>query len=69
MEKATRRRYALEYKQEAVRLVASGQKVPKPQGAKNVTLEWLLWYNGSRMHSTLCYLSPLSSSSKQTLGN
>jgi len=27
MEKATRRRYTLEYKQEAVRLVASGQKV------------------------------------------
>jgi transposase len=27
MEKGTRRRYTLEYKQEAVRLVASGQKV------------------------------------------
>jgi transposase len=27
MEKATRRRYTLEYKREAVRLVASGQKV------------------------------------------
>ena len=27
MEKLTRRRYTLEYKQEAVRLVASGQKV------------------------------------------
>jgi transposase len=27
MEKSTRRRYTLEYKQEAVRLVASGQKV------------------------------------------
>ena len=27
MEKATRRRYTLEYKQEAVRLVLSGQKV------------------------------------------
>ena len=27
MEKATRRRYTLEYKQEAVRLVESGQKV------------------------------------------
>jgi transposase-like protein len=27
MEKATRRRYTFEYKQEAVRLVASGQKV------------------------------------------
>ena len=27
MEKATRRRYTLEYKQEAVRLVESGQRV------------------------------------------
>lgn len=26
--------------------------------AKDATLEWLLWYNGSRMHSTLRYLSP-----------
>jgi transposase len=110
MEKATRRRYRLEYKQEAVRLVASGQKVAaaaKALGiveqtladwvkadragqlrglsseqlsaermenipierlhgmefqnhreAKDATLDWLLWYNGSRMHSTLNYLSP-----------
>jgi transposase InsO family protein len=26
--------------------------------AKDATLEWLLWYNGTRMHSTLRYLSP-----------
>ena len=26
--------------------------------AKDATLEWLLWYNSSRMHSTLGYLSP-----------
>ncbi len=26
--------------------------------AKDDTLDWLLWYNGSRMHSTLGYLSP-----------
>jgi putative transposase len=26
--------------------------------AKDATLDWLLWYNGSRMHSTLKYLSP-----------
>jgi transposase InsO family protein len=25
---------------------------------KDATLDWLLWYNGSRMHSTLNYLSP-----------
>ncbi|AXC16287.1 Mobile element protein (plasmid) [Acidisarcina polymorpha] len=26
--------------------------------AKDAMLEWLLWYNRSRMHSTLRYLSP-----------
>ena len=26
--------------------------------AKDATLEWLLWYNRTRMHSTLRYLSP-----------
>ena len=26
--------------------------------AKDATLDWLLWYNRSRMHSTLGYLSP-----------
>jgi len=25
---------------------------------KDATLDWLLWYNGTRMHSTLGYLSP-----------
>jgi transposase InsO family protein len=90
MEKLARRRYTLEYKQEAVRLVSSGQRVAaaaKALGiveqtlanwvkaekagqlrgmvfknhreAKDAPLEWLLWYNGSRMHSTLRYLSPV----------
>ncbi len=26
--------------------------------AKDATLDWLLWYNRSRMYSTLGYLSP-----------
>jgi transposase InsO family protein len=26
--------------------------------AKDTVMEWMLWYNGSRMHSTLKYLSP-----------
>ena len=26
--------------------------------AKDATMEWLLWYNGSRMYSKLGYLSP-----------
>jgi transposase InsO family protein len=29
-----------------------------PRQAKDATLDWMLWYNGSRMHSTLGYLSP-----------
>ncbi len=35
--------------------------------AKNVALNWMPWYNRSRLHSVLGYLGPLSSSSKQTL--
>lgn len=27
--------------------------------AKDETLAWLLWYNQSRLHSTLNYLSPM----------
>jgi transposase InsO family protein len=50
MIKATRARYTLEFKQEAVRLVESGQ---------SIALAWLLWYNQTRMHSTLGYLSPI----------
>jgi len=35
-----------------------GMKFKNHREAKDATLEWLLWYNGSRMHSTLRYLSP-----------
>ena len=27
--------------------------------AKDETMSWLLWYNQTRMHSTLSYLSPV----------
>ncbi len=27
--------------------------------AKDETLDWLLWYNQSRLHSTLNYVSPM----------
>jgi hypothetical protein len=27
--------------------------------AKDETIEWLLWYNRTRMHSTLSYVSPM----------
>jgi transposase InsO family protein len=114
MEKLLRRRYTLEYKREAVRLVVSGQKVSTAakslgiveqtlpnlvkadkQGelrnrkdncwdnacsealfgslkverlhgeqfkthreGKDATLDWLLWYKRSKLHSTLGYRSP-----------
>ena len=35
-----------------------GMKFHGHREAKNATLDWLLWYNGARMHSTLGYLSP-----------
>jgi transposase len=119
MTKATRKLYTLEFKQEAVRLVESGQSLASAartlgiveqtlgnwvkaqrtgslQGAsgkasvsaeqmenrrlrselarverlygqrfetireaKDETIAWLLWYNQTRMHSTLGYVSPI----------
>ena len=35
-----------------------GMEFHSHREAKDATLDWLLWYNGSRMHSTLHYLSP-----------
>ena len=35
-----------------------GRTFHSHRDAKDATLDWLLWYNGSRMHSTLGYLSP-----------
>jgi putative transposase len=35
-----------------------GMEFKNHREAKDVTLAWLLWYNGTRMHSTLGYLSP-----------
>jgi putative transposase len=35
-----------------------GMEFRNHREAKDATLDWLLWYNGSRMHSTLNYLSP-----------
>jgi putative transposase len=35
-----------------------GMQFQNHREAKDATLDWLLWYNGSRMHSTLRYLSP-----------
>ena len=35
-----------------------GMEFQNHREAKDATLDWLLWYNGSRLHSTLGYLSP-----------
>ena len=35
-----------------------GRTFHSHRDAKDATLDWLLWYNGSMMHSTLGYLSP-----------
>jgi putative transposase len=35
-----------------------GIKFHSHREAKDAVMEWMLWYNGSRMHSTLKYLSP-----------
>ena len=49
MEKATRRRYTLEYKQEAVRLVSSGQKVSAAAKALGIVEQMLAnWVKAER---------------------
>jgi transposase InsO family protein len=35
-----------------------GMKFKNHREAKDATIDWMLWYNGTRMHSTLNYLSP-----------
>lgn len=36
-----------------------GQNFQTIRQAKDETLDWLLWYNRTRMHSSLAYLSPM----------
>ena len=36
-----------------------GQRFETIRQAKDETLAWLLWYNRTRMHSTLNYVSPM----------
>jgi len=36
-----------------------GQRFETIHQAKNETITWLLWYNQTRMHSTLHYASPM----------
>jgi putative transposase len=36
-----------------------GQRFTNRRHAKDETLAWLLWYNQSRLHFTLNYVSPM----------
>jgi putative transposase len=36
-----------------------GQRFETIRAAKDETISWLLWYNRTRMHSTLKYVSPM----------
>ena len=36
-----------------------GQRFETIREAKDETIAWLLWYNRTRMHSTLNYVSPM----------
>jgi len=36
-----------------------GQRFETIRAAKDETIAWLLWYNRTRMHSTLNYVSPM----------
>ena len=36
-----------------------GQRFETRRQAKDETIEWLLWYNRTRLHSTLAYVSPM----------
>jgi len=38
-----------------------GQKFKTRREAKGETIAWLLWYNRTRLHSTLAYVSPVQS--------
>jgi putative transposase len=36
-----------------------GQRFETIRQAKDETIAWLLWYNRTRLHSTLSYVSPM----------
>jgi putative transposase len=35
-----------------------GHRFKTRREAKDETIDWLLWYNRARLHSTLAYVSP-----------
>ncbi len=36
-----------------------GQRLKTRRDAKDEVISWLLWYNRTRLHSTLAYVSPM----------
>ena len=36
-----------------------GQRFDTRRQAKDEIIDWLLWYNQTRLHSTLAYVSPM----------
>ncbi len=56
-DKQVRAQYTREYKLEAVRQVKGGQSITAT--AMDAVLNWMVFYNHRRLHSTLGYLSPL----------
>ena len=36
-----------------------GQRFATQRAAKDETIDWMLWYNRTRLHSTLAYVSPM----------
>jgi len=36
-----------------------GQRFTTQRAAKDETIDWMLWYNRTRLHSTLAYVSPM----------
>jgi transposase InsO family protein len=58
MELLPRKIYTYEFKLEAMRLVESGQSIVEA-ARKDEVIDWMLWYNQKRMHSTIVYQSPV----------
>lgn len=46
-----------------------GQRFITRRHAKDETIAWMLWYNQSRLHSTLNYVSPIQFEKQQAKGN
>ena len=46
-----------------------GERFQTIRQAKDAVLDWLLWYNRQRMHSTLNYLSPAEYESRWANGD